>query len=228
MLILYQSGGLMYNKEMQKILENVWARTALGLAGLAFLVFGLSKLDSGNVNAKVSDEFIDKYNEVGELTREVSAGPAIGAILKDLPAKDAAKDYTGAAKLVSDGLKEIAGLVSKTVLLGATIGDFRELSGAIADPVIKEAALKVAGLWDKRSVIFLKVLGFQRAILEPAKKYYDGLAAGQSVAAPDEKTINDIGKKIAEEGKTMSQLTKDIDAAVKELATVADIAIENE
>lgn len=155
----------------------------VGIIGILLLLGGLYKVLSPQ--AKVSQTFIDKYNEAASMNADLVAALKTDlSIFEQIDQKDKTRDYSGIVKLVDNALSQNSNVAGKTDLHKQRISELRSLSSQISDLEVKNKALALISLMEEEDIHITKGFENQKQLLEMLRSYYNGLATGKSVSFP--------------------------------------------
>jgi len=208
----------MENKKKKLVLNIL-----LLIVGLALIISGVIKISGGSKN-----NLTNKFNEIYTLTGKIAIDmKSASDLLLGISAKENAKDYTGAAKDVEASILKLNDAAAKIDPLGKKIiTEFKTIVEAATDATVKESGLKLIGLLEQRSVATLKLINDSKQLVEPAKKYYDDLAAGKAGTYLDDNQTYNLTQEINKDNKTLATLATQIDAANQELAKAAGFQLK--
>ncbi|MBI2098956.1 YkyA family protein [Candidatus Uhrbacteria bacterium] len=209
----------------QSVFQKPLVRVVILIIGLGLLVSGIVKIFNSGDKTKVSDEFINKFNQVLSLSNEIASGKTLTETLAPLPEKDQAKDYSGAAKILSEAVDQLNGWKSKTNQLKGLFIELKDLSRQITDTDVKTSALELVDLMDQRADLFLAVMADQLSLLSPTKTYYENLAAGKKAVPLPDQQIAAVNARINSEVERMNQLIETINKKQEDFAKLAGISV---
>lgn len=186
----------------KSIFYNLWFRIIVGIFGIFMLIGGLYTVFSPH--AKVSQAFIDKYNEAASIDAQIVT--ALHVDLSAIGQKEKIKDYNGVVKIVDGALAQISDAAGKINLHKQRVAELRSLSAQISDPDVKSKALTLIGLLEEEDIHATKGFEYLKQLLEMLSSYYSDLAAGGnppfsadtlvSQLNTEEKIISDLSVKI--------------------------------
>jgi len=155
------------------------------LLGAGFLVLAAGAYMLFTPRAKVSQKFINKYNEAASLNSEM-----FKALENDLSAmeqidqKEKVKDYNGIGKIVDDALVQTSSAAGKVDLHKQRVSELRSLSSKISDPEVKNKSLTLIGFMEEEDTHLTKGFDDLKQLLGLLRSYYSGLAAGSNPSFP--------------------------------------------
>ncbi len=186
----------------KSIFYNLWFRIIVGIFGTFMLIGGLYTVFSPH--AKVSQAFIDKYNEAASI--EAGIFTVLHVDLSAIDQKEKIKDYNGAVKIVDDALSQISDVAGKIDLHKQKVSELRSLSAQISDPDVKSKATALIDLMEEEDIHATKGFEYLKQLLEMLRSYYNDLAVGKnppfsadslvSQLNTEENTITDLSNKI--------------------------------
>lgn len=210
----------------KSIFSSRWFQIILMIFGLILLISGIYKIFQAS-SSKVSNEFIGKFNEIqqssGQLNNELAS---VSNILVDIQVKEQSKDYAGAAKDLGVGLEKLDNMVSQVNMLNPQIAEFKIKVNESKDPAVKQSGLKFTDLLEQRSVLLLKVVGELKQLIEPSKKYYEGLAENKKVSFLTESEITAINQKLNADSQALEALGNQWNTVIQELAKAAGFELK--
>ena len=194
--------------------------------GLALIGFGAYQI-IGGLKSKVSSAFISKFNEINNLSGEIGKDmKAASDLLLGIAAKEQAKDYSGAAKDVGESISNLNSAVSKINSLNTDISEFKTMAEAVSDANVKQSGLKLISLLEQRNAATLKLISDSKQLVEPAKTYYEALAAGKAGVYLSNTQITNLTREINKDNETLTALAAEFDAANKNLAEAAGFKLK--
>ncbi len=186
----------------KSIFYNLWFRIIVGIFGIFMLIGGLYTVFSPH--AKVSQAFIDKYNEAASIDAEIVT--VLHVDLSAIGQKEKIKDYNGVVKIVDDALAQTSDAAGKINLHKQRVSELRSLSAQISDPDVKSKALTLIGFLEEEDIHATKGFEYLKQLLEMLRSYYSDFAAGGnppfsaetlvSQLNTEEKIISDLSAKI--------------------------------
>ncbi len=189
--------------------------------GLALIVLGVYQIIGGS-KSKVSSAFIDKFNGINTLSGEMANDmKAAGDLLLGISSKENAKDYSGAAKDVGVSISNLNNAASKTNSLNTKISEFKTMVEAVSDSAVKQSGLKLISLLEQRSAAFLKLVSDSKQLIEPAKTYYETLAAGKAGVYLSDSQVASLTREVNKDNEILTALAAEFDAANQDLAKAA-------
>ncbi|MFA5386537.1 MAG: hypothetical protein WC297_02660 [Candidatus Paceibacterota bacterium] len=212
----------MENKK-KKVVLNI----LLLIVGLALVVSGIIKISGGSNTGKVSNKFISKFNAIYTLSGKIATDmKSASDLLLGISAKEKAKDYTGAAKDVGTSITKLDDAAVKINSLSTTIAEFKIMVEAVTDATVKESGLKLVSLLEQRNTATLKLVSDSKQLVEPAKKYYEDLAAGKTGTYLDNDQVYNLTQEINKDNTILASLATQIDSANKDLANLAGFQLK--
>jgi len=206
--------------------KNWTLKIILIIIGLALIIFGIIKI-FGGLKSSGNSAPVNKFNEIYSLSADIgSSMKTAGNLLLGLAAKENAKDYAGAAKDIETSLSELSSTTSTINSLNNKISEFKAMIGAASDASVKQSGLKLVDLLEQRSVVFLNLISHTKQLIEPAKTYYEALAAGETGTYLENNQITDLSQKINEDNKTLTALAPQINTAVSDFAKAAKFQLK--
>lgn len=193
------------------------------VVGVILLAVGLYKIFSPG--AKVSQKFIDKYNEVIDSKTTLAEDLySEGSMLEDVLQKNNVGDYSGAAKIVDASLVQNSAIVGKINLHQQRVAELRTMSSKIRDREVKDKALALISLLEEEDVHLTKGFEYQRQLLEMLALYYKELLAGKTPST-SVKNVEAIAAQLSTEGGILSELGGKVSTASDEFFKVAGLEI---
>jgi len=213
---------------MENKKKKVALQIILIIAGLGLIISGLIKISGGlKGSSKVSNAFINKFNEIQNLSNEVSNDmKAAGDLLLGISNKENVKDYVGAAKDIKTSISKLDEATSKINSLNTKISEFKVMVEAVTDSEVKQSGLKLISLLEQKNAVTLKLINNSKQLIEPAKTYYEALAAGMAGVYLDNNQVAKLTQEINEDNKTLSALIAEINVVNQDLAKVAGFQIK--
>lgn len=172
----------------KSIFHNLWFRIIVGFFGVLMLIGGLFTIFSPH--AKVSQSFLDKYNETASIEAEIVT--ALHVDLSAIDQKEKIKDYNGAVKILADALSQISDAAGKIDLHKQRVSELRSLSAQISDPDVKSKALTLIGLIEEEDIHSVKGFEYLKQLLGMLRSYYSDLAAGKNPPFSADTLINQL------------------------------------
>lgn len=160
----------------KSIFYNLWFRIIVGFFGVLMLIGGLFTIFSPHT--KVSQSFLDKYNEAASIEADISA--VLHVDLSVIDQKEKTKDYSGAVKILDDALSQISDAAGKIDLHKQRVSELRVLSAQISDPDVKSKALTLISLMEEEDIHSMKGFEYLKQLLGMLRSYYSDLAAGKN------------------------------------------------
>ena len=191
------------------------------ILGLILIGFGAYQV-IGGLKSKVSSAFINKFNEINNLSGDIGRDmKAASDLLLGIAAKEQAKDYSGAAKDVEESISDLNNAVSKINSLNTDISEFKAMVEAVSDANVKQSGLKLTGLLEQRSTTTLKLISDSKKLVEPAKAYYEALAASKAGVYLSNSQVAELTQEINKDNEILTALAAQFDAANQALADTA-------
>lgn len=207
----------MGNKK-KKIALNIF----LLIVGLALIVSGVIKMTGGSKNS-----LVNKFNEINTLSDKIATDmKSASDLLVGISAKENTKDYTGAAKDIESSVSKLNDAATKIDSFGKTITEFKTIVEAATNTTVKESGLKLISLLEQRNTAILKLVNDSKQLIEPAKKYYEDLAAGKAGTYLDDNQLNSVNQEINKDNVTLTALATQINTANQELAKAAGFQLK--
>ncbi len=205
-------------------MKNKWFKILLIIVGIILIVFGLYTI-FGRAG-KVSRAFLNKFNEIQNVLVGIGTDMQdAGGLLTGIGARETAKDYQGAVSDLNTVLDKMTDIETKAKDLETKAAELKNMVDAVKDIAIKDSGLKFIDLIGQTITINLKIIDEIRQLMEPAKKYYEDLAAGKKVTFSTAQFAA-LGEKLQTDVQTASEIGAKFDAASKELAKVAGFKLK--
>jgi len=207
----------MENKKKKIVLAML-----LLIIGLVLIVSGVIKIAGVSKNS-----LVNKFNEINTLSGKIATDlKSSSDLLLGISAKENAKDFTGAAKDVETSVSKLNDAITTINSLSKKITEFKTIVEAAKNATVKESGLKLISLLEQRNVATLKLINDSKQLIEPAKKYYEDLAAGKTGAYLDNNQINSLAQEIDKDNQILTSLATQIDAANQDLAKTAGFQLK--
>lgn len=212
----------MENNKSKRVLQIV-----LIIVGVALIVFGVIQIAGGLKSSKVSNAFINKFNEInnksGDIVNDLKTS---GNLLLGLSEKENAKDYSGAVKDTETSIAKFDDAVAKINSLSVTITEFKTMIESNSDSAVKQSGLKLVDLLQQRDAAILKLINNSKQLIEPAKTYYEKLAAGETGTYLNNNQVASLTQKINDDNKILTALAPEINTANQNLANAAGFKLK--
>jgi len=206
---------------MVSLFSKKWFQLIIIIGGIILVIFGLYKIlvPSG----KVSQVFINKFNEVSNLAEDIANTSALD--LTGLEEKEAAGDFAGALEITNKALVKNTETTAKIKNLVDKTTELKELAQKITDSSVKESALKVIGLIEQNNDLGNRYLNIQKQTIELISDYYEKQQAGQKVSIPEQE-LTDLSNQATELAQELKEISAQYTTALDEFAKNARITFK--